>query len=219
MWASWWRCREQLPGWQKVYEENKDKNFEILSVAVDGQGPEVVKPFVKGTTFTTVVDENNQLVNLFHFKAIPNGIFIDEEGTIRLLKEGFKVENPEHVRAVEQLINKEVDKVEFEVSETRNEQTDLELQLAQTKFKLGMEYAKQHRNDEALKELDDAILLDPDNFTIRKQRWYIRFPERFGSEIDFDWQQGQLKKEKEEEEHHRNQGLVCGPDGCFLPSR
>ncbi|GAE94849.1 hypothetical protein JCM21714_4044 [Gracilibacillus boraciitolerans JCM 21714] len=83
-----------------VYEQNKDKNFEILSVAVDGQGPEVVKPYVEGTTFPR----------------------------------------------------------------------------------------------------------------------YIRYPEKFGSEIDFDWQKEQLKKEKEEEEQRRNQGLVCGPDGCFIPS-
>lgn len=102
-----------MPGWQQVYEAHKDNNFEILSVAVDGQGPEVVKPFVKDTSFTTVVDENNQLVNLFQFKIVPNGIFIDEEGTIRLLQEGFKVEDPEHVKAIEQLIHKEVEKIEF----------------------------------------------------------------------------------------------------------
>ncbi|MFZ3578462.1 thioredoxin family protein [Virgibacillus sp. DJP39] len=153
---------------------------------------------------------------MFRFKVVPNGIFIDENGTIRMIKEGFKVDNPEHVKAVEQLISKEVEKVEFEDENKRNDQSDLQLQLAQTKFKLGMEYTKQNRNDEALKELDDAILLDPDNFTIRKQRWYIRFPEKFGTEIDFDWQKGQLKNEKEEEEKRRNQGLVCGPDGCFI---
>lgn len=205
-----------MPGWQKVYEQNKDKNFEILSVAVDGQGAEVVRPHVKGTTFTTVVDQNNTLVNLFHFKIVPNGIFIDENGTIRLLKEGFHVDTPEHIQAVEQLINKEVEKVEFEEGSTRNAESDLQIQLAQTKFKLGMEYVKQERNEEALRELDDAVLLDPDNFTIRKQRWYIRYPEKFGQEIDFEWQKGQLKKEKAEEEMRRNQGLVCGPDGCFI---
>lgn len=217
MWASWWRCREQLPGWQQVYEANKENNFEILSVAVDGRGADVVKPFVKGTTFTTVVDENNTLVNMFGFKVVPNGIFIDEEGTIRLLKEGFKVDNHDHVKAVEQLINKEVEKVELGSNPSGTANPDLQLQLAQTKFKLGMEYAKQNRNEEALRELDDAILLDPDNFTIRKQRWYIRFPDKFGPKIDSDWQQEQLKKEKQEEETRRNQGLVCGPDGCFLP--
>ncbi len=155
---------------------------------------------------------------MFRFKVVPNGIYIDEEGTIRLIKEGFKVDEPDHVKAVEQLINQEVEKVEFDDGKTSNEQSDLQLQLAQTKFKLGMEYAKQKRNVDALRELDDAILLDPDNFTIRKQRWYIRYPQKFGTDIDFGWQKEQLKKEKEEEEQRRNQGLVCGPDGCFIPS-
>lgn len=41
---------------------------------------------------------------MFRFKVVPNGIFIDEEGTIRLIKEGFKVDEPDHVKAVEQLI-------------------------------------------------------------------------------------------------------------------
>lgn len=186
---------------------------------MDGQGPEVVKPFVKETTFPTVVDENNYLVNMFRFKKIPNGIFLDEEGTIRLLKEGFEVNNAEHVEAVVQLLYNKVDKVEFEANPSIGKETELELQLAQTKYKLGMEYTKQKRDQEALKELDDALLLDPDNFTIRKQRWYIRFPDKFGESIDFDWQEAQLQSEKEQEDSHRKQGLVCGPDGCFLPQK
>ncbi|WP_254901146.1 thioredoxin family protein [Tuberibacillus sp. Marseille-P3662] len=197
-------------------EQHKDKNFGILSVAVDGQGPDVVQPYIEGTTFTTVVDADNKLVNMFNFKVVPNGIFIDEDGVIRLLKAGFSVDDPDHVKAVEQLINKEVEKVEFDDDATGSGESDLQLQLAQTKFKLGMEYAKQDKKDEALKELDDAILLDPENFTIRKQRWYLRYPEKFAPDIDFDWQKEQLKKEKQEEEQRRNEGLVCGPDGCFI---
>jgi hypothetical protein len=34
-----------------------------------------------------------------------------------------------------------------------------------------MEYAKNSKREEALKELDEALLLDADNFLIRKQRW------------------------------------------------
>lgn len=109
--------------------------------------------------------------------------------------------------------------MELEADQVKSGQSEIELQLGQTKYKLGMEYAKQKRNKEALKELAYAILLFPDNFTIRKQRWYIRFPEKFGAEIDFNWQQDQLKKEKEQEELQRNQGLVCGPEACFLPIR
>ncbi|AQQ53435.1 TlpA disulfide reductase family protein [Planococcus lenghuensis] len=205
-----------MPGWQQFYEQHQDKDFTILSVAVDGQGPDVVRPHTEGTTFTTVVDNNNELVNAFGFKVVPNGIFIDEDGVIRLIREGFSVDNREHIQALEQLLNKEVEQVEFDGGKQHTELSDLEQQLVRTKYKLGMEYARQKRNGEALKELDDAVLLDPENFTIRKQRWHIRYPEKFYPEIDFDWQKGQLEREHAQEQEQRAAGLVCGPDGCFI---
>jgi hypothetical protein len=79
-----------------------------------------------------------------------------------------------------------------------------------------MEYAKNGKKEEALKELDEALLLDSDNFLIRKQRWYIRYPEKFSPIIDIEWQQKQLEKEKAEEALLIN-GLECGPEGCVIP--
>jgi hypothetical protein len=165
-----------------------------------------------------VVDSENVLANLFGFKIVPNGIFIDKEGTIRLIKQGFSVTKPEHIDAVEELINGTVEKVvlDDEYYNPTNNVTDVEKQLSQTKFKLGMEYAKNGKKDEALKELDGALLLDTDNFLIRKQRWYIRYPEKFSPTIDIEWQQGQLEKEKAEEALLKD-GLECGPEGCIIP--
>src|ERR1035437_7694434 len=37
-WASWWGCRLDLPGWQKLYTELHDKNFEIIAAAQDTGG-------------------------------------------------------------------------------------------------------------------------------------------------------------------------------------
>jgi tetratricopeptide (TPR) repeat protein len=201
-----------LPGWQKVYDQYKDQGFELLSVAVDVQGEEVVRPYAENHTFTTVVDSDNLLADTFGFKIVPNGIFIDENGILRLVKQGFSVSKPDHLEAVEQLIRGEVQEVtlddEYHVTEA---QSTVETQLAETKFKLAKEYLKQQKKDEALKELDDALLLDPENFLIRKQRWYIRYPEKFSPTIDIDWQQEQLKKEKEQEQ------AICGPEGCVIP--
>jgi tetratricopeptide (TPR) repeat protein len=186
-------------------------------VAVDIQGADVVKPYTKGTTFTTVVDSENVLGNLFGFKIVPNGIFVDENGIIRLIKQGFNVAEEEHVKAVEKLLTGEVEKVELGDTyyESQDTTSDLENQLAQTKFKLALEYSKSGRKEKALKELDEAILLDPENFLIRKQRWYIRFPEKFSHNVDTEWQQKQLEKEKTEEA--RTKGMACGPEGCVIP--
>ncbi|KGX85632.1 redoxin domain-containing protein [Pontibacillus marinus] len=207
-----------MPGWQQVYEKYKDEGFEILSVSVDIQGAEVVKPYVKDTTFKTVIDSENKFANMFGFKIVPNGIFIDQDGTIRLLKQGFKVDDDDHVEAVRKLIFGEVEKVEFEDTyyDPADSSTNMEKQLAQTKFKLGMEYYNNGKKDEALKELDEALLLDTENFLIRKQRWYIRYPEKFSPTIDIEWQQKQLKQEKEAEAQQKGD-MICGPEGCVIP--
>jgi tetratricopeptide (TPR) repeat protein len=89
--------------------------------------------------------------------------------------------------------------------------SEIELELSKVKFKLSLEYLKQGREDEALRELDDALRYNPDNFLIRKQRWYIRYPEKFSPNVDIEWQQEQLKKEKLAEADD------CGPEGCKIP--
>ncbi len=204
-----------MPGWQEFYEKHKHEDFDILSVSVDIQGAEVAKPYAQDLPFTTVVDTENKLANLFGFKIVPNGIFVDKEGIIRLIKQGFQVSQANHVEALEKLVTGVVDKVELDDTYYEPKHIALEAQLAQTKFKLGMEYSKNGKKEEALKELDEALLLDPDNFLIRKQRWYIRHPEKFSPTIDIEWQQEQLTKEKEEES--KRQGLDCGPEGCIIP--
>jgi tetratricopeptide (TPR) repeat protein len=185
---------------------------------VDIQGGEVVKPYVHETTFPTLVDTENVLANLFGFKIVPNGIFVDKDGTIRLIKQGFRVTEASHVQAVEQLIRGETEKIELEDNYYNGKDaiSEVERQLSQTKFKLGMEYSKQGKKEKALKELNEALLLDPDNFLIRKQRWYLHFPEKFSPTIDIEWQQQQLEKERAEEAALKG-GLDCGPEGCVIP--
>lgn len=91
----------------------------------------------------------------------------------------------------------------------------IEKQLAETKFKLGLEYFKNGNKDHALKELEEALLIDPDNFLIRKQRWYIQYPEKFTPSIDIEWQQAKLEQERLQEV--ALSGEECGPDGCTIP--
>lgn len=173
---------------------------------------------MKGTTFNTVVDTENKLSSLFRFKIVPNGIFVDEKGTIRLIKQGFKVDEETHLDAIRQLLDEKVEKVELEDSyySPPTEIDQLRIRLAETKYKLGLQYLKNEQKEEALTELDEALRLDPDNFLIRKQRWYIRYPEKFAGTIDTDWQQTLLKQEREEESK-KNGEVECGPEGCKIP--
>ena len=80
------------------------KGVEVLSVAIDAQGPERARPYVEkaGATFPTVVDAENVLGQLFDCKAIPNAVFVDPDGVVRYIKRGgFDIRKPEYAQAAE----------------------------------------------------------------------------------------------------------------------
>ncbi len=129
-----------------------------------------------------------------------------------MIKQGFQVTNEDHLKAIEDLVAEKVETVQLDdVYYNPEQKSALEDELSQTKFTLGLEYLKQGKKEEVLKQLDEALRYNPDNFLIRKQRWYIRYPEKFSPTIDIDWQQQQLKKEKQAEADD------CGPEGCRIP--
>jgi len=60
--------------WQQFVQRNSDKAFRFVSVAVDTQGAEAVRPWTHraGATFATVVDRENMLAALYDYKLVPN---------------------------------------------------------------------------------------------------------------------------------------------------
>lgn len=62
-------------------------------------------------------------------------------------------------------------------------------------FALGVALHHQGRTAEALECWRTALAADPANFTVRKQIWMVEYPEKFYPDIDFDWQDEQLKRE------------------------
>ncbi len=74
---------------------------------MDAQGPDVARRFTEsaGVTFTAAVDRAQGLWELYGFKLIPNGFFVDERGILRYMKiGGFDARNPEDVQAIEKLL-------------------------------------------------------------------------------------------------------------------
>lgn len=41
-----------------------------------------------------------------------------------------------------------------------------------------------------------AVEADPANLLVRKQIWYLLYPERFEPQVDFAWQQAQFEREE-----------------------
>ena len=72
--------------WQKFYAQHRGENFELLSIAVDVQGAQVVRPYAQkfAVTFPVAVDTADVFGHAFGLKAIPETFFVDEVGIIRL---------------------------------------------------------------------------------------------------------------------------------------
>lgn len=96
-WATWCRCREQLPYLQKFYEKNKSDKFEVIAVASDSEGFKWVQKYLDdaGATYTALVDPEHELATKYNFLATENGFLIDEGGTIRMSIIGFDIRKDE----------------------------------------------------------------------------------------------------------------------------
>jgi tetratricopeptide (TPR) repeat protein len=94
-----------LPGWQAIYQQLKDKNFEIISVAQDTGGAKDAGPWIdplhyleakpglpKETVetarkigrlgYTVLIDEKHLVSKLYNMVNVPTGVWINEKGRI-----------------------------------------------------------------------------------------------------------------------------------------
>ncbi|HUG40617.1 MAG TPA: TlpA disulfide reductase family protein [Longimicrobiales bacterium] len=100
LWATWCPpCRVEMPSMQRVYEEYRDRGFEVVAVAVDDQPglrqPDgtvrgLVSEFVErfGLTFPVVVDPTGATERLYGVEALPTTFLIDRTGRIRVREVG-----------------------------------------------------------------------------------------------------------------------------------
>lgn len=79
-----------MPVWQAIYDELKDQNFEIISVAQDTGGEEAAGPIfdAAGVSYTALIDVNHHISALYNLVNVPSGVWIDEEGRIKRINEG-----------------------------------------------------------------------------------------------------------------------------------
>ena len=95
--------------------------------------------------------------------------------------------------------------------------TPLERELYDTRVRFGAELLAAGKREAAAAEWKKALLMDPDNFVLRKQIWRLHSPEKFDPEIDFEWQKERLAQDRAEEAEMLAAG--CGPEGCIIPQR
>jgi tetratricopeptide (TPR) repeat protein len=182
-----------LPGWQKLYHELKDKNFEIISVAQDTGGVKDAGPWIKAANpeFTALIDDKQQVTMLYNMVNVPTAVWINEQGKIVRPNEVAYVDNRytymHHVESAPYLAAiqdwaQHSDKSVFALSEDevkrRLTPETPDHARAAAEFALG-EYLYAHGSGpDAIPHFKEAQRLSPDNWNYKRQAWALSDAER-----------------------------------------
>jgi peroxiredoxin len=94
VWATWCPpCVIEMPGFQKVYDDYKDRGFLVLGISRDQGDPERVRAFLeeKEITYPVAMAAETDLGGLADVTTLPTSFLIDREGKIRHTVEGLFV--------------------------------------------------------------------------------------------------------------------------------
>ena len=182
-----------MPVWQRFYKENHNDSFELISVAIDAQGPERPQHYVDeaSANFPTLLDKSNMLGRLLGFRVVPNGFLIDEDGILRYREIGrFSIESPDTERMLTGWAGGS-DPNPDNALNTR----DFYPMLPEVNymFERGLELYELGMSQQSIDIWKKALELDPSNYIVRKQIWAVENPEKFYSgDIDVDWQKDKI---------------------------
>jgi len=85
IWATWCPpCVEEMPSMERLHQELKGEDFEILAVSIDVSGAKVVLPFMRKhkLSFTALTDHKGAIKSLYQTTGVPESFIIDKDGII-----------------------------------------------------------------------------------------------------------------------------------------
>jgi thiol-disulfide isomerase/thioredoxin len=84
-WATWCGpCRAEIPGFLEIYQSYKPKGLEIVGIALDESGWDVVKPFVQKykISYPVVLGDSKVVRDYGGIQAIPTTFVVDRQGNV-----------------------------------------------------------------------------------------------------------------------------------------
>jgi cytochrome c biogenesis protein CcmG/thiol:disulfide interchange protein DsbE len=105
-WATWCGpCRIEIPWFMDLQRRNRDRGFEVLGVAMDDEGWEVVKPFLAelGVNYRVMVGDDLTAQMYGGVDALPTTFLIDKTGKIAAVHVGL-ASRKDFENGVEQLL-------------------------------------------------------------------------------------------------------------------
>lgn len=185
-WASWCGCSLDLPNWQTIYQELKDKNFELIAVAEDTEGESAAGKYYDRAkaTYTTLIDPKHSVGSLYGMVNVPSGVWIDEEGNIvrppemayakRLKVLGQEIGDDRYVPALRDWVERGEESAYVMSSEKLKERLapkDDKRRLADAYFKLGVYFHDLGEMSNAKKNWEESQKLAPENWNYHRQDW------------------------------------------------
>lgn len=92
LWATWCApCRHETPFLQAIYEEHRDRGFEVVGVSMDtGDQTASIRDFVEeyGVEYTILHDRTMRGMDLYQVLGLPATFLLDREGVVRWMRFG-----------------------------------------------------------------------------------------------------------------------------------
>ena len=182
-----------LPGWQALYKELRNKNFEIISVAQDTGGSKDAAKWITAANpeYTALIDDKHVVTQKYNMVNVPTGVWIDERGSIvrsnevAFVDDRFKgftgMESAPYIDAIRDWVtNGEKSVYVLGEAELRDRlrPTGSDRALADVEFALA-EYLYLHeKGADAIPHFKEAQRLAPDNWNYKRQAWALSNAER-----------------------------------------
>ena len=70
--------------WQRLYNELADRNFLVITVAMDSRGADAAREWIEAAepAHPSLIDRDHVVSELYHMVNVPMAVWIDEEGRI-----------------------------------------------------------------------------------------------------------------------------------------
>jgi tetratricopeptide (TPR) repeat protein len=182
-----------LPGWQVIYQELKNKNLEIISIAQDTGGVKDAGPWITAAkpAYTTLIDEKHLVSKLYNMVNVPTGVWINEKGRIvrpnevAFVDDRFKnftgLDSAPYLEALRDWAEKgdrSASVMGEEKLRERLAENDANFLLASAEFGLGEHLYKSGHLPEAIPHFKEAQRLNPKSWNYKRQAYALSDAQR-----------------------------------------
>ena len=182
-----------MPGWQVIYQELKNKRFEIISVAQDTGGVKDAGPWITAAkpAYTVLIDDQHVVSKLYGMVNVPTGVWINEQGKIvrpnevAFADDRFKnftgLDSAPYLAALRDWAEKG-EKSAYVMSEEKLHEkltvSDAHLLMASAEFGLGEHLYKSGHLPEAIPHFKEAQRLNPKSWNYKRQAYALSDAQR-----------------------------------------